>query len=489
MVLNRYSAFDILYLQKKNIVLCFADIERGINEMSYEEDYRKPYRSSCACGHGFLRYYKIFESNDWGQERVSETPIEIHCDYCKAHYYDLKKDGDVWLVPDGLAYPSHIAELDRKYKPTDDEVFVANHTQDMIKTMIDDMESSRYMSRLSYPPAVEYAQAWYYRARRKSLSPMVASLCQIRSKYNELLEGYKKKKPYLEDYKKKCQQYEAQVQEIERKSFLALFSYDEEQDLADHKQTERENEALKRAHQYDDFDAKVKYHDSCKVDSTGCFWDTLKIKKCLDPEYLVLNKPEHGHAIITIVKKYLCECTICSEEYEVLSSEFEIEYDEERGFKPKFYCNCHKVSSFEAKTMDIFNNLGISYVREYSFADLVGDAGRPLRFDFAVFNSDSPTDKENILFLLELQGPHHYKQGEYDEFGDFIEDNISISSKERVRKQKRYDFLKKQYCEEKHIALESIKYTENKSYEALEKLLIAILAKYKLVVIPNENRK
>ncbi len=457
--------------------------------MSYEEDYRKPYRSSCACGHGFLRFYKIFESNDWGQERTSETPIEIHCDYCKQHYYALKKDGEVWLVPVGLTYPSHVAELDRKYKPTDDEIFVANHTRDMIITMIDDMKSSRYMNRLTYPPAVDYAQTWFYKKRKKSLSPIVDVLRQILLKYNELLESYKKKEPYIEEYNKKTQQYRAQVQEIEDRSFWALFSYDEAQDLIDREQAERENAARQSAHRYDDFDAKVKYHDSCKVDSTGYYWDTLKIKKCTNPEYLVLNKPEYGPAVITIVKKYLCECTICGEEYEVLSSEFEIEYDEEIGFKPKFFCNCHKVSSFEAKTMDILNNLGISYVREYSFSDLVGDAGRPLRFDFAIFNSTSPTEKETITFLLELQGPHHYKQGEYDEFGDFVEDKnlSSFGSKERVEKQKRYDLLKKRYCKGHHIALETIKYTENKSYEKLEKLLITILEKYNLVAPISDN--
>ena len=37
--------------------------------MSYEEDYRKPYSAKCACGKGYLQFYRIYLSNDWGQEK------------------------------------------------------------------------------------------------------------------------------------------------------------------------------------------------------------------------------------------------------------------------------------------------------------------------------------------------------------------------------------------------------------------------------------
>lgn len=37
--------------------------------MSYEEDYREPYRAKCVCGRGYLQFYRIHLSNDWGQEK------------------------------------------------------------------------------------------------------------------------------------------------------------------------------------------------------------------------------------------------------------------------------------------------------------------------------------------------------------------------------------------------------------------------------------
>ena len=47
--------------------------------MSYEEDYRKPYSAKCACGKGYLQFYRIYLSNDWGQEKaVSYTHLRAH---------------------------------------------------------------------------------------------------------------------------------------------------------------------------------------------------------------------------------------------------------------------------------------------------------------------------------------------------------------------------------------------------------------------------
>ena len=45
--------------------------------MSYQEDYREPYKSRCACGKGFLRYYKVYLSNDWFYEKEEYTKVEL----------------------------------------------------------------------------------------------------------------------------------------------------------------------------------------------------------------------------------------------------------------------------------------------------------------------------------------------------------------------------------------------------------------------------
>ena len=62
-----------------------------------------------------------------------------------------------------------------------------------------------------------------------------------------------------------------------------------------------------------------------------------------------------------------------------------------------------KSSRGEIKICDILDAAGLKYQEEYSFSDLVSSSGRPLRFDFAVFDDD-----DNLDFLIEYQGIQHY---------------------------------------------------------------------------------
>ena len=454
--------------------------------MSYEEDYRKPYSSPCACGKGILRYYRIVESNDWGQERESSTPVEILCDFCKSHYHYEKYPhfGKGLLVPNELSIPPEIPRLDYKQQYSTDEEFIGEHDKEDIEAMIADMTAPkhRFIKDLTYEPARRYAEEWALLYKKKSLDPMIDHLRCILSHYDELTASREKKKPYIEEHRKQTAERGRAARKVEEQSFRPLFKYDSDQDKLDHERARKEQNEYKETHKYDSFDARVTYHDSCRVDSTGCYWDSLHILECVDPQYLVLDKPQYGSANITIVKKYRCKCTICGKETEALSSQFEIRFDvDSNRFYPALQCDCHTVSSFEAKAMDILNGLGISYEREVSFDGLAGDYGHSLRFDFALFSPDSCDSDGNreIRLLLELQGPHHYKQGKYDEYGDFIEDkeNASLSAKARSEKQIRYDGLKQQYCADHGIALEQIKYTGS-SYDKLEERITGILKKY-----------
>ena len=62
-----------------------------------------------------------------------------------------------------------------------------------------------------------------------------------------------------------------------------------------------------------------------------------------------------------------------------------------------------KSSRGEIKICDILESAGFNYQEEYSFPDLVSSSGRPLRFDFAVFDDNGDLD-----FLIEYQGIQHY---------------------------------------------------------------------------------
>lgn len=58
----------------------------------------------------------------------------------------------------------------------------------------------------------------------------------------------------------------------------------------------------------------------------------------------------------------------------------------------------------EQKIAVILTAANFKFQREYEFPDLVASSGRPLRFDFAVFNDD-----DTIAFLIEYDGEQHYK--------------------------------------------------------------------------------
>ena len=53
---------------------------------------------------------------------------------------------------------------------------------------------------------------------------------------------------------------------------------------------------------------------------------------------------------------------------------------------------------------EILQEYGLNYKMEYIFPDLRSENGKPLRFDFVVFDDDG-----NIDFLIEYQGKQHYE--------------------------------------------------------------------------------
>ena len=100
-----------------------------------------------------------------------------------------------------------------------------------------------------------------------------------------------------------------------------------------------------------------------------------------------------------------------------------------------------RASRGEIKIEDILNESGLVFEEEYSFPDLLSTNGRPLRFDFAVFD-----DNGDIDFLIEFQGIQHYQAK--SKFG-------GISG---LRKQQYNDMCKREYCSRHGIRLVLIPY-------------------------------
>ena len=100
-----------------------------------------------------------------------------------------------------------------------------------------------------------------------------------------------------------------------------------------------------------------------------------------------------------------------------------------------------RASRGEIKIEEILQQAGLPFEEEYIFPELVSSSGRPLRFDFAVFDDDGDID-----FLIEYQGIQHYEAK--SKFGGY----------KGLRKQQYNDMKKREYCQKHNIKLIAIPY-------------------------------
>ena len=97
----------------------------------------------------------------------------------------------------------------------------------------------------------------------------------------------------------------------------------------------------------------------------------------------------------------------------------------------------------EIKIHEILEKAGLNFKEEYSFAGLNSPNGRPLRFDFAIFDDDG-----NIDFLIEYQGKQHY------------EASAKYGGKKGLYQQQFNDNKKRRFCALHDIKLLELPYTE-----------------------------
>jgi hypothetical protein len=109
-----------------------------------------------------------------------------------------------------------------------------------------------------------------------------------------------------------------------------------------------------------------------------------------------------------------------------------------------------RASFGEIKIEEILKNYGMNFKMEYIFPDLRSPNGKPLRFDFAVFDDDG-----NIDFLIEYQGKQHY------------EPSSKFGGKKGFYQQQFNDNKKRRFCALHGFTLIEIPYTEENliSYE------------------------
>ena len=198
-------------------------------------------------------------------------------------------------------------------------------------------------------------------------------------------------------------------------------------------------------------------HPSYDCDFTNKVHETLNILECIDENYeepIVDDKRKKGAGVVILHKKYKCECWLCGKQYEFLSSDFIILSDTyganaDKGYYSKACCDCHKISSFQWRTIKLFQEYGVNYIAEYWDQGLYipWNNGKLLRYDFAILDANG-----DIKCFIECQGEQHYKP--VDEFG----------GEKGFRNRKRNDEKKREYAREKNIPLIEIPYTCN-TYE------------------------
>lgn len=102
-----------------------------------------------------------------------------------------------------------------------------------------------------------------------------------------------------------------------------------------------------------------------------------------------------------------------------------------------------RASRAEIKIEEILQAADLIFEEEYIFPGLNSENGRPLRFDFAVFDDDG-----NIDFLIEYQGKQHYQPS--SKFG----------GKRGLYQQQHNDAKKRRFCALKGYKLIEIPFTE-----------------------------
>lgn len=152
--------------------------------------------SLCACGRGKVIRVSYREEDDWNRTRYGTIREKIECNYCEKRYHIEKFirktnfrpwEGDSsieesYLVPKKLSIPETVKEKSFCFKV--DEQIVAYFTKEEIVTVIEDMISSKYSTRLKQENSKKIVTIYRKTYKKVRLSPIIESLNTILENYN-----------------------------------------------------------------------------------------------------------------------------------------------------------------------------------------------------------------------------------------------------------------------------------------------------------------
>ena len=105
-----------------------------------------------------------------------------------------------------------------------------------------------------------------------------------------------------------------------------------------------------------------------------------------------------------------------------------------------------RASRGEIKIEEILKKAGLSFKMEYIFPDLKSPNGRPLRFDFVVFDDDGKID-----FIIEYQGRQHYEPS-----AKFYQQQYNYNQKRRFCALHEFKLIEIPYLDENLISYDYI---------------------------------
>lgn len=106
-----------------------------------------------------------------------------------------------------------------------------------------------------------------------------------------------------------------------------------------------------------------------------------------------------------------------------------------------------RASRGEIKIEEILEEAGLPFKMEYIFPDLKSPSGRPLRFDFVIFDDDGKID-----FIIEYQGKQHYEpSSKYGGKKGFYQQQYNDNKKRRFCALNNYKLIEIPYTDEYQI--------------------------------------
>ena len=200
---------------------------------------------------------------------------------------------------------------------------------------------------------------------------------------------------------------------------------------------------------------KIKFiHTKCNHEfetTPNNFLKTLSCPKCAYEKRAEKLKHTYNYVYEYIREHTNGEYILVSEDYKNTSEKIKIKhtvcgniYDVSFG---NFFMGsrCPKCfnSKGEVSIKEKLISLGIEFIEQYMFDDLIGDGNRKLRFDFAIIDNF-----KNVKYLIEYDGKFHFEK---------------VHNNHDFEKQLKYDMMKNDYCTANNIKLIRIPYWEFKN--------------------------